>query len=131
MISVAQFINRVINEPWDKQGLHCWRLVCVAQKELYGRTLPTVFADAPASRLVKSETFSSHPTRDHWREVDAPEDGAIVLMSQGNSILHAGVYFALDGGGILHSDVEHGVVFDTVPQVRHARNWLMKFMVPK
>lgn len=71
-----------------------------------------------------------------WRRVDAPANGAVVFMTRAGhgperSAIHSGVYLALDGGGVLHTDNPHGVVFDTLPEMR-ARNWAgLSFYIPE
>ncbi|CAN7598570.1 hypothetical protein [Bosea sp. LjRoot237] len=69
-----------------------------------------------------------------WRRSTSPKHGAVVFMTRKGhgperSAIHAGVYLALDGGGILHTDDPHGVVFESLAELA-ARNWVLSFYVP-
>jgi hypothetical protein len=45
---------------------------------------------------------------------------------------HAGVYLNLDGGGVLHMDDQHGVVFDSLFELPRIRTWAYPLLfVPK
>lgn len=76
--------------------------------------------------------FHGHEERRRWRATSLPVGGAIVLMHRpgtGARAIHAGTYLALDGGGVLHVDDPHGVVFDT-PLDLGLRNWACEYYVP-
>lgn len=131
------YVSELINEPWAQDGQHCWALVLRVQRDLFGRFLPVVLDVAPVGhkgRALKSQLFASHPERAHWREITEPEHGAVALMRERGSapgmIVHAGVYLALDGGVVLHTDNPHGVVLDPIPVLRELRGWEPMFLVP-
>lgn len=126
---VADFLARLLGQPWDAAGLHCWALVRLAQRELFGRDLPAVLETVPkgmAGRLASARQFAAHPERARWRE-SGPEHGAIALLRRASApaemIVHAGVWLDIDGGVVLHTDQPHGVVADSVAQLVVLRRW--------
>ena len=136
--SEAAYVNSLINQPWDRKGDHCWALCVKVQRDLFGRELPVVLDVAPSGREgreLKASLFRGHAERHKWMESE-PVHGALVLMRRAAAreqmISHSGVYLDLDGGGVLHSDAPHGVVFDTLVELQTARRWaVVSFLVPK
>ena len=138
-LSAGAYVSALINEPWARDGRHCWRLVVDVQRDLFGRELPAVLDVAPATageaRRVNPKLFAEHAERARWREVDDPQHGAIVLMHRAgaprDALIHAGVYLALDGGGILHCDAPQGVAFDRVQELIEVRRWAPRYFIPR
>ena len=131
---MADYVSAMIGRPWEATGLHCWELVRLAAGDLFGVDLPVVL-EAPSGRRTKAELFGTHPARAGWVEAQPPLPWAVALMHRrGGSptmIEHAGLYLPLDGGGVLHVDAPHGVVFDRLFLLRRARPWsVAAFMVP-
>lgn len=131
----AAFIDVAIGKPYEPQGLHCWELVRTCQAAVFGRDLPPVLV-APERRRELVELMSLRHAYPNWREVPAPVHGAVVFMTRNGhdvamAACHAGVWLDLDGGGVLHTDDPHGVVFDGAPELT-ARNWGdLSFFVPR
>ncbi len=133
---VQRYVDGIIGAPWVRDRRNCWRLTreIVA---LLGYELPVVLEVAPrgrAGRALKHELFAHHPERANWIEVAKPATGwAGVLMHKAHrpadEIDHAGVYFAEHGGRVLHIDAPHGVVYDSLPELR-LRGWAAIFLVP-
>lgn len=126
MDEASDFVERVIGKPYEPTGLHCWELVRTGQKLLFDRDLPPVLV-APERRRELVEMMGLRHAYPSWREIEAPAHGAVVFMTRnGHDIAqaacHAGIYLDLDGGGVLHTDDPHGVVFDSLPELA-ARNW--------
>lgn len=133
----ALYVSGLINQPWAKDGRHCWRLVIEVQRDLFGRELPSVMDVAPTGsegRRLKPKLFAEHDEVGRWREVILPEHGAIALMHlvslPPHALIHAGVYLALDGGGVVHCDHPQGVVFDSLTELR-VRRWTPRWFVPR
>lgn len=130
----AAFVHLVIARPYEATGLHCWELVRLCQEMLFGQVLPPVLV-APERKRELIGLMDLRHSYPGWREVEQPEHGAVVFMTrkgQGaeRAACHAGVYLDLDGGGVLHTDDPHGVVFETAPELT-ARNWAdLSFFVP-
>lgn len=107
--------------------MNCWVFTRKVVLELFGVQLP--FSDvAPSRRREKAQAFATHPERASWRPAAAGEvDWAVALMHRrgapGDFIEHAGVYLNVDGGGILHMDDHHGVVFDSLFELPRIRTW--------
>lgn len=136
--AVSAYLSALINQPWARSGRHCWRLVREVQRDLFGRDLPLVMTEAPpgiGGIRLKTKLFATHPERAAWQESREPVSGAIALMSrragQPDNTEHAGVYLALDGGGVLHTDDPHGVVFDDLFTLRDLRGWSPIFFIPR
>lgn len=131
----ADFVTRHIGQPYRPDGLHCWELVRRCQSEVFGRTLPAVMA-APENKLALARLMAARHDYKGWCAVMAPAHGAVVFMTRkghgpSRAACHAGVYLALDGGGVLHTDDPHGVVFEPLVALR-ARNWAdLSFFTPE
>lgn len=126
MDSSAAFAASYIGKPYDKTGLHCWELVRRAQERVFGRDLPAVL-EHPGSKLAVARLMACKDQHPGWHRIDTPAHGAVVFMTrQGHgperAAIHSGVYLALDAGGVLHTDDPHGVVFESLMELR-ARNW--------
>lgn len=135
-VDAGQYLTALIGQPWARDGLHCWALVRQVQRDLFDRDLPPVFDVAPDGRAAKARLFNGHPERKRWQAIERPVHGAVALMVRRGARIdffeHAGVYFDLDGGGLLHVDDPHGVVFDDLFVFRSARRWMDPvFFVPR
>lgn len=132
--AAADFVGTVIGRAYEPAGLHCWELVRTAQALLFGRALPPVLV-APERRRELIGLMGLRHNYPGWREVAEPQHGAVVFMTRNGHNLaqaacHAGTWLALDGGGVLHTDDPHGVVFDSLAELA-ARNWGdLGFFVP-
>ncbi|HEV2552708.1 MAG TPA: glycoside hydrolase [Bosea sp. (in: a-proteobacteria)] len=125
-MDAAAFACSLIGRPYERDGLHCWELVRQCQAVVFGRALPAVLA-APESRRELVGLMARRHEAKGWREIAGPAHGAVVFLTRKGHVAakaacHAGVWLDLDGGGFLHTDDPHGVVFDSAPDLR-ARNW--------
>ena len=128
----AAFLRRWRGTPYDRIERNCWWLAALAQAELFGRTLPAADPALVGDIRARAETLATHPARAEWREISAPEDGALVLMGKvAGAETHVGTYLALDGGLILHTDERHGVVLDPPLELAAAKRWRLTYLVPK
>lgn len=122
----ATFVEMVIGRPYEPAGLHCWRLVQEMQQVVFKRILPPVLV-APERMQELIGMMDLRHVYDGWKEVQQPEHGAVVFMTKNGhdvskAACHAGVWLDLDGGGILHTDYGHGVVFETMAMIK-LHNW--------
>lgn len=126
----SQFINAHVGLAYEREGLHCWELCRRVQEAVYGRTLPVI--GCPDTLRDIARQFAVHPERERWVEVQAPVDGALVMLNRTGTRRdwHAGVYMAVDRGGILHTDAPHGAIFERLSAL-HARGWHPTFYLPK
>ena len=128
------FITAYIGKPYSYTDLHCWELVRRAQYEIFGRTLPAVI-EHPRSKVGIAKLMQRRDRHKGWHRVEAPANGAVVFMTRHGhgperAAIHSGVYLAVDAGGILHTDDPHGVVFESLIELR-ARNWVVSgFYIP-
>lgn len=101
-----------IGLPWKEGAMgpdafNCWGLLRHIQLKYFGILLPEIIVgDTVACREMYEEKVNNH----EWVPVDIPRHGDGVLLRGGN-LPHVGVYLDLDGGGILHSMEEVGVIF--------------------
>ncbi|SEM68696.1 hypothetical protein SAMN04515666_11915 [Bosea lupini] len=122
----VDFVNRMIGRPYEPTRLHCWELTRQCQHEVFGRELPIVLA-APQSKRELIGMMAERDRHDDWCEVAGPAHGAVVFIGRESlgrvrAAIHAGVFLALDGGGVLHTDDPHGVAFESLA-VLAARGW--------
>lgn len=129
----ALYVSARLGRPYSTDE-HCWWLVREVQRALFGRELPIVQIAEHLDALQLVRAFRDHPERKNWRDVPAPMHGAVVLMHRPGSrtrrAIHSGTYLALEGGGILHTDAEHGVTFDSPFDLTRVRNWRLEYHVP-
>lgn len=133
-MQAAIYISSLVGRAWERNGLHCWALTAQVQRDLFRRDLPAGLAEAPASKLRLAREFCDGlETTTGWQETPVPVHGAVVLMHRvGGSpaaLMHCGVYLDFDGGGVLHSDDPHGVVYDDIPSLT-ARGWQPRWFIP-
>lgn len=120
------FVELVLGREYEPQGLHCWELVRQFQQSVMKRDLPAVLV-APERRMELIGMMELRKTYTGWVEVQEPVHGAVVFMTKNGhevsrAACHAGVWLDLDNGGILHTDEGHGVVFESMLQIK-LRNW--------
>lgn len=122
----ATFLDLVLGREYEPKGLHCWELVRQYQQVVMKRDLPIILV-APERRAELVGMMELRKTYADWVEVPEPVHGAVVFMTKNGhevsrAACHAGVWLDLDNGGILHTDEGHGVVFETMLQIK-LRNW--------
>lgn len=133
MSDLLAFINERVGTPWrrDPDG-NCWALVCEVQERFFHRTLP--LSTYPKTPIGRHRAIHGHPAMAAWRQTDAPEHGAVVLMSRGDMSRrvdeHAGVCLMLPAPMVLHVDAPQGACLEGLMQVRF-RGWNTTFYVPK
>ena len=115
---MTYFANKYIGRPWvaGAQGpnsFDCWGFVRYVLKEEYGYDVPQVNVNPECLRDVLM-AFRTDLAFTAFEEVDAPQDGDVVLMRQAKHPVHAGLWLDIDGGGVLHSVRGNGVVFQNV-----------------
>lgn len=133
MITPAQYVSDRVGLPYAAHDLNCWELTRRTQMDLFGRGLPVVgVEDGGHHMTLLARAFKQNEERARWRQIASPVNGAIVLMSRPGRItaVHCGTYLDLDGGGIFHTDEDHGVQFDSVLDVA-LRNWVPEYFVPR
>lgn len=126
MLEPAAFVDLVIGRAYEPEGLHCWELVRACQAGVFGRALPPVLV-APERKRELIGLMDLRHSYPGWREIETPAHGAVVFMTRNGhdgsrAACHAGVFLDLDGGGVLHTDDPHGVVFEGLAELA-ARNW--------
>jgi hypothetical protein len=127
------YLQRLIGRPWHRRGMHCWALVSQVQRDLFNRDLPLGPAACPG-REQRRELLAVPAETVGWKEVSEPVHGAIARMHRvgGNpaDLEHAGVYLEVNGGIVLHTDQPHGVVADSLIELK-LRGWVPRWFVPQ
>lgn len=130
MMDAVAFITSMQGKPWTVEE-HCWSLTRLAQIECFGIEVPDILLTERLDALALVRKFRDHPERARWRQVSQPSHGAIVLMNKGGPhgrAIHAGTYFDTEGGGILHVDDPHGVVFEDTITIQ-LRGWTCEYYI--
>lgn len=106
---------------YDRRGLSCWGLVCLAWKEQAGVLIPTF-----AEKLPKEAAFSPARTRavnalivnqiNIMTPINRPRPLCAVQMRKGAALSHIGLYAF--GGWIVHADEEANGGAGAVVQTR-------------
>jgi hypothetical protein len=134
MSDLSAFLDRMMGQPYDPNGLHCWQLVRLCQEEVFGRTLPAVLAH-PGSKRELIKMMAKRDQNADWCEIREAQHGAVVFLTRNGhgpsrAACHSGVWLDIDGGGILHTDDPHGVTFESMIELQ-LRNWAdISFYVP-
>ena len=135
-MSPVDVVNSLIGKPYragamGPDAFDCYGLARHLQRELWNRDMPLFHMPGEASRYTIASAIAAHPERDRWREVQAPEDGAIAVMSRQDCGYHMGVFVALDGGLVVHAMEGVGVVAESPFRLSGpAGRWRLKWMVP-
>lgn len=102
-----------IGLPWEAgaQGPHaydCWSFFRMVQKEHFNIEVPVILAPDYDDPAVLADLFRGHAENGRWHRVARPVHGDGVIV---HKPLHAGIWLAVDGGGVLHCLRGAGVVF--------------------
>ncbi|MGJ4893784.1 hypothetical protein ACQR2B_06570 [Bradyrhizobium oligotrophicum] len=127
--SRSEFLAPLIGEPWSWRARNCWEFAAHVQRELFGRTLPSVAVpDEPKWRWMIAE-IGRNPERARWREVEqgphgliTAADGALVLMGRFAGAGHIGVWLAAERK-VIHCDRRNGVCCEDVQALR-SQGWI-------
>lgn len=136
MMSRDAFLAALIGQPWSWRDGNCWDFACYVQRELFGRTLPSVSVPADLSKRWVLEAFDGHQERGNWREVPngpggivTAQDGALCLMAHLRIPGHIGVWMKPEGK-IIHCDEHAGVCFE-MPLALRQQGWRqLRFFEP-
>ena len=110
-----------IGDPWMPGEHDCWHFARRVWREVFGLVVPVVEVDA-INRMAATRAFSSHPEVGAWQRLNAPEEGAGVLLGKSARPAHVGVWTMQDGGGLVHCVEGAGVVFQS-PAALAASGW--------
>ena len=99
-----------IGQEWIYGEHDCWGFFRKVQKEKFNREVPAINVDA-FNTLDCVRAFTGHEDHRNWIEVQTPQNGDAVLMSQSKRPTHVGVWV---DGAVLHCIRGTGVVFTTI-----------------
>ncbi|HTM76514.1 MAG TPA: peptidoglycan endopeptidase [Devosia sp.] len=116
-------INGLIGTPYvlgaqGPQAVDCYSCATILQRAVFGRQMPDFTMPGAAGRAAIAAAIAVHPERGRWREIDAPQDGALVTMARNDCGYHLGTWLVDDGGLIVHAMENIGVVADTIQSLQ-------------
>lgn len=110
-------INEYIGMPWKKggktpgEGFDCWGFFAYFYKKEMGVTFKKQYPYLPGETRKITKAFKEAIETENWVQLDKPENGCAVALSQNNKIHHVGVWYS---GGCIHAVKDFGVVFHTL-----------------
>lgn len=110
MTHSTHWAAQYIGLPYAPPARDCWGFVRDIWRMHFGLAVPAITV-VPGSLRAAMCAFRDHPERAAWEEVPVPEEGDAVLMAHNRHPAHVGVWVAADGGGVLHCQRPHGVMF--------------------
>lgn len=117
-----RFLEELIGKPWKlgakgPEAFDCYYLVEHVQRDLFGRTMPTVeyASDLSFKGIIREINKHVAAHADTWGYVEQRDanDGAIVIMGSAVHGSHLGVWFARERA-VLHVDNPEGVTFENL-----------------
>lgn len=133
----AAHINALLGRPYRARAMgmdafDCYGLARHLQAEFFGRDLPLFQLPADAGRFAIASAITVHPERQRWREIAQRVDGAMVVMARQDCGFHLGVFLALDGGIVVHTIEQTGVVAESPFQLTSpAGRWRLQYFGPE
>ncbi len=122
----AHWSLNYLGAPWENGAsgpgaYDCFGLVRAVYADRHGVEIPIVDVDAHAPLAVRHAMAEAAPYAG-WRvvELDALEEGDVIVMSQARHPHHVGLWLA--AGGVLHSVEGAGVVYQN-RQSLHRHGW--------
>lgn len=108
-MSFLQKANLAIGQKYDRNTNHCYSLVM----ELLPNApkIEYMVGSASGSALTIEKSIKLY----NLKSVDKFENEDIILMGTDGVYSHVGVYY---NGGVVHSDVKRGVVYDRLEQLQ-------------
>jgi len=110
-----QEIEQYIGIPYGKGGntldfFDCWGFVRYIQKNHYNLDLPIINVDS-SNMLKVMRNFKNNEELGNWEEINKPNEGSAVLLSQASNPSHVGVW---TNNGLLHCVKGMGVIFSSM-----------------
>lgn len=101
------FIKGYMNAPfkhdcYGPEAFDCYGLVWHINKHHNAREFPR-FDDMRAQTSRINATIQGQVSTEDWEEKQQPTDFDLVVMRRAGEAYHVGVWFAVDGGRVLHS----------------------------
>ena len=101
-----------------KRFKDCWDLV----RQIYGTEMGVVLPDHASGMVLNVleivKKGAAVVDSGIWRRIPAPLDLCVVALSRSTLIHHVGVFTEQDGGRIIHAEVDHPAVAQSVPQMK-------------
>lgn len=127
---------RYLSLKWNSVHFNCWHFFRKVYLELLGVKLPVIDTH-PDHKFQIGKDFRNYTSRRYdWNEIKEPlepmEFDAVAMGSKG-SVYHVGIWTEVDGGKVVHCNMDQGVTcmsiarlrdlgYDTFKYYRHADN---------
>lgn len=102
------------------EGLDCWGLFRLVQRNHYRREIPECELAKEGYNTIIAEV-RGHPEMRRWRNIGVGLDGCAVMLHYGADPVHLGTFIDSEGvKGILHTVKSVGVIFQGSAQLRNS-----------
>lgn len=104
----------LVGLPWREyatgpDAFDCWGAVFHGYREHLGVDLNRHLEIPTADARAFTEAVAAEVATGHWQQLQQPEDGCLVLLSQSRLFHHIGMWLDVNGGRLLHAKQGLGV----------------------
>ena len=120
-------VNGLLLDP-KSQKQHCWDFARRIQLEYFNRDYPSVGPVNLKDLKGVLRTFKTqvpHILADATK-VPNPREGDFVAMSNNGDVAHCGIYLELDGGGVLHRELNKRPSFTKLRALPYRHVWFYR-----
>jgi cell wall-associated NlpC family hydrolase len=119
-------IDTLLQVPYRPGGSEIWGADCWGIVELwYDLALGIKLDDRSNHEPGEAGLQAGFNAAQHWQKIEQPEDHCLVIMrAKGFEAGHVGVFY---GGSVLHSDEQHGCVYQPISD-RFIRSKITRFL---
>ena len=111
-----------IGKPWvsgarGPDAFDCWGLLWWVYRHQFQIELPIYAGVNPKDVKRVGRLMTDGSVDGDWLEIETPEEGCAVAMSQNKVIHHVGIFLNADGGVVLHAGDKLNVLAQPIKQL--------------